>query len=156
MDIEQLFRSNYPAMLTLAFRLTRDEEVARDIVQDRFADLLADCPENVTPAYLLQGVRYACLNHIRNLALRERIKNLYALDLEEFEADDWPGEDDISLINTIIDCRLSPQTRRIVKMRFNQWMTYKEISNHLGISEVAVYKNLRHALDVLRKNFNGK
>ena len=34
-----------------------------------------------------------------------------------------------------------------------QGMSYREISTTLGISEVAVYKHLRHALDVLRQKF---
>lgn len=35
-DIEQLFQSNYRAMLTLAIRLLHDLETARDIVHDVF------------------------------------------------------------------------------------------------------------------------
>ena len=41
-------------------------------------------------------------------------------------------------------------------MRFNELMSYGEIAGQLGVSEVAVYKHLRHAMDVLRKIFNRK
>ena len=40
-DIEQLFQSNYRAMLTLAIRLLHDPETARDIVHDVFESLLS-------------------------------------------------------------------------------------------------------------------
>ena len=40
-DIEQLFQSNYRAMLTLAIRLLHDPETARDIVHDVFELLSA-------------------------------------------------------------------------------------------------------------------
>ena len=155
-EIEQLFRSNYPAMLTLACRMLHDSEAARDIVHERFASILTDCPASVTPAYLLHGVRLACLSHIRNVSLRQRLNLLYALELNETEDEEWPDEQEIALLNALIDEQLSPRARQVLKMRFNQRMSYKEIAETLEISEAAVYKNLRHALDVLRKKFNEK
>ncbi len=154
-DIEQLFRSNYPAMLTLANRLIHDSEVARDIVHEQFASLLTNSPDKVSPAFLLQGVRYACLNYIRKISMRNRINRLYALDFKEIEDEEWPDEEDIALLNSIIDNKLSEQSRRVIKLRFNSRLSYREISEKLNISEAAVYKHLRHALNVLRQNFNG-
>mgnify|MGYP001719688561 CR=1 FL=1 len=90
-DIEQLFRSNYTAMLTLAIRLLHDTDTARDIVHDVFESVLSENMSAVTPAYLLTGVRFASLKHLRSLSLRERFNNLYALDLDEIEDDEWPG-----------------------------------------------------------------
>lgn len=71
-DIEQLFRSNYPAMLTLAIY--------------------------VTPAYLLTGVRFASLKYLRSLSLRDRFNNLYALDLDEIDDDGWPDPEENSTV----------------------------------------------------------
>ncbi len=153
-EIEQLFRSNYHAMLTLANRLTHNGEVARDIVHDQFATLLMDCPSTVSTGYLLRGVRFACLNHIRNLSIRNRLNALYALDLDEIEDEEWPDEEEIALLNSIVDEKLSEQGRRVIKLRFNERLSYREIANKLAISEQAVHKNLRHSLNVLRKNFN--
>ena len=74
-DIEQLFRSNYKEMLILAKRLLHDEESARDIVHDVFASLLSGNVKTATTAYLLNGVRFACLKHIRHLSVRERLNS---------------------------------------------------------------------------------
>lgn len=155
-DIEQLFRSNYTVMLTLAIRLLHDADTARDIVHDVFESVLSENLSTVTPAYLLTGVRFASLKHLRNLSLRERFNNLYAIDLDETEDDEWPDPEDVARLNEQIDGALTTQCRRVVKMRFNGRMTYGEIAGQLGISEVAVYKHLRHAMDVLRQNFNCK
>lgn len=155
-DIEQLFRSNYTAMLTLAIRLLHDADTARDIVHDVFESVLSENLSTVTPAYLLTGVRFACMKHLRNLSLRERFNNLYALDFDEIEDDKWPDPEDVARLNELIDQSLTMQDRRVVKMRFNERMSYGEIAWQLGISEVAVYKHLRHAMDVLRQNFNRK
>ena len=155
-DIERLFRSNYPAMLTLAIRLLHDADTARDIVHDVFESVLSENLAEVTPAYLLTGVRFACLKYIRNLSQRERFINLYALDLDEIEDDEWPDPEDVARLNELIDQSLTEQDRRVVRMRFTDRMPYSEIAAQLGISEVAVYKHLRHAMDVLRQKFNRK
>ena len=151
-DIERLFRSNYVAMYTLACRLVHDEEVARDIVHDVFATLLAADLLSVTSAYLLRSVRNGCLNHIRNHSTRQRINSLYSMELEELDDESWPDENVVERIHNIVDQRLSEQCRKVVSMRFGQDMSYKDISYTLGISEVAVYKHLRHALVVIRQN----
>lgn len=152
--MERLFRGNYATMFGLAHRLVHDEEAARDIVHDVFASLLVDDPSIVTPSYLLRGVRYACLNHIRDISVRSRMRQLYAMDLTEIEDEDWPDEETIALMNDVIDRELSPQTRRVVRLRFSARLTYNEISKELGVSEVAVYKHLRHAINVLRQKIN--
>ena len=155
-DIEQLFRSNYQAMLTLAIRLLHDADAARDIVHDVFESVLSESLAMVTPAYLLTGVRFACLKHLRSLSLRERFNNLYALDLDEIEDDEWPDPEDVARLNELIDDELTKQDRRVVRLRFNERLPYSEIAGQLGISEVAVYKHLRHAMNVLRQKFNRK
>lgn len=98
-------------------------------------------------------MRFACLNHIRNLSVRERLNRLYALDLCEIEDDAWPDDEDVARLNAIVDSRLSDQCRRVVRLRFSGRLSYGDIAAELGISEVAVYKHLRHALNVLRENF---
>ncbi len=153
-DIEQSFRSNYAAMLTLACRLVHDEDVARDIVHDVFATLLSADEPSVTTGYLLRSVRNGCLNHIRNHSTRQRIKELYAVDLSEIDEGDWPDDEMIDRLHSIVAGKLPEQSRRVVEMRFSRDMSYREISSALNISEVAVYKHLRHALVVLRQNLN--
>lgn len=153
-DIEQLFRHHYKAMLLFATRLVHDQEAARDIVHDVFASLLNNENSTVTSGYLINGVRFACLKHIRNLSVRNRLNCLYALDCMEIENEEWPDEKNIQLIREIIDTKLSEQCRRVLRLRFTCGMKYHEIAEELSISETAVYKHLRHAFIVLRQNFS--
>lgn len=155
-DIEKLFRSNYRAMYILAYRLLHDEDIARDIVHDVFASLLDGDASPVSRTWLMNGVRYACLNHIRNLSTRDRLNRLYALDLDDIEDEEWPDDESIALLHDIIDNRMTEQTRRIVKLRYGEHLKYQEIAEKLSISETAVYKHLRHAINVLRLNFKQK
>lgn len=153
-DIEQLFRDNFKAMLTLANRMVHDEDTARDIVHDVFASVLSNSPDSVTPGYLFNGVRFACLNHIRDLSTRQRLHNLYSYEVYDVEDEEFNYEEAAVWLNTVIESCLSEQCQRVVRLRFTVRLTYREIAEKMEISEVAVYKHLRHALNVLRQKFN--
>ncbi len=153
-DIEQLFRTHYTSMHRLAMLLLRNEDVARDIVHDIFESLLNAGHTDVSGQYLLKSVRNRCLNYLRGLSTSERIKELYALDEQEVAAEEWPDDETIAKIHSTVSNNLTDACRRVVELRFTDGMSYKEISQTLGISEVAVYKHLRHAIDVLRKQLS--
>lgn len=153
-DIEQLFRSNYRTLLAFAVRTVHDESAARDIVHDVFANLLSENSFTPTAAYLAAAVRNRCVNHLRNLTTRQRIVGLYALECSAAENHDRPDDATIEQLSDIIAQKLSERTRCVLEMRFTAGMSYKAIAAQLGISEVAVYKHLRHAIDVLRKNLS--
>lgn len=153
-EIEQLFRLHYAAMYRLAMLLLRDDDVARDIVHDVFEALLVAGRSDVSASYLMTAVRNRCLKHFRNLTVQDRIKEVYSVDEEEIADEDWPDDETIFLIHSTIANELTDACRRVVALRFTDGMSYKEISATLGISEVAVYKHLRHAIEILRKKLS--
>ena len=153
-DIEQLFITHYTSMHRLAMLLLRNEDVARDIVHDIFESLLNAGHTDVSGQYLLKSVRNRCLNYLRGLSTSARIKELSALDEQEVAAEEWPDDETIAKIHSTVSNNLTDACRRVVELRFTDGMSYKEISQTLGISEVAVYKHLRHAIDVLRKQLS--
>lgn len=150
-DIERLFRGNYEAMHLLASRLLRDEDAAKDIVHDIFSGLLSGDSADVSSAYLLRAVHNQCVNRLRDLSTRQRIQSFYALDLKEIEDEEWPDEETLARMRDLIDS-LPEKCRRVFDLRFSKEKSYREISEIIGVSEVAVYKHLRHALDTLRQN----
>ncbi len=150
-DIERLFREHYPALVTLATRLVHEQETACDIVHDVFTTLLTDAPAYITPAYLANRVRFRCISYLRTLSVREKLLNHLRLDADE--ADDWPTDQDIVRLNSLIDNVLTDRTRQVVRLRYNSRMSYAEIAAELSISEAAVYKHLSHAMKTLRQNF---
>lgn len=137
-------------MHRLAMLILRDEDVARDIVHDVFEWLLNASLTDVSGQYLLRAVRNRCLNYLRSLTARERIRELYAINEQEIDDEDWPDDDTIAQIHSTVSNDLTDACRRVVELRFTDGMSYKEIAAALGVSEVAVYKHLRHAIDVLR------
>ena len=153
-DIEQLFKAHYTAMHRLAMLILRDEDVARDIVHDVFESLLNAGLTDVSVQYLLRAVRNRCLNYLRSLSTRERVNELYALDEQEIADEELPDEETMAQIHSTVTNDLTAACRRVVELRFTDGKSYKEIATTLGVSEVAVYKHLRHAIDVLRKKLS--
>lgn len=88
------------------------------------------------------------------MSVKERMTELYALDMTEIADEDWPDDDTIALIHATVAHDLSEACKRVVNLRFAEGKSYKEIARKLSISEVAVYKHLRHAMDILRSKFS--
>ena len=50
-----------------------------------------------------------------------------------------------------IESCLDDRSRRVIGQRYTQQLSYAEIAAEEGISETAVYKRIKKALDTLRK-----
>lgn len=153
-EIEQLFHRHYPPMYGVAIRILRNDDLARDIVHDVFETLLVSGKVDVSGSYLCAAVRNRCLKYIRSLSVQDRMKEAYSLSAQKISEEDWPDDDTISLIQTTVSQDLTDACRRVVNLRFTDNKSYQEIADIVGISKVAVYKHLRHAIDILRKKLS--
>ena len=164
-DIEQLFKAHYARMHRLAVVLLHDDDLARDIVHDVFAALLgsgqkiavlsigtSDLP--ATGSYLLKAVRNRCLNHLRDCEIHQRVANRYFLETEEYDTEEWPDEETIARIYSLIRSDISPQARRVIELRFSSGLPFAKIAAAMGISETAVYRHLSNALKIIRQKLN--
>lgn len=154
--LELLFRTHYCAMTRLARTILDDEEEAEDVVQNVFARLMEKgmtVPENKTEAYLMTAVRNGCHNVIRKKQLRKQVKNLYPVT---GMADEEPIETSIRKFNEIqdyMDEMLAEPHSSIMRMRFDDELTLKEIAQRLDMNINTVYKYLRQSIRQLRKHF---
>ena len=76
------------------------------------------------------------------------------MDGQEIADEDWPDEATIALIQSTVSNDLTEACRRVGNLRFTDGRRYQEIADILGISKVAVYKHLRHAIDILREKLS--
>lgn len=149
--IEKLFKANYERMYRLAVAILHNQDLAHDIVHDVFASLLDNKSDNtVTEAYLLRAVRNRCLNHIRDYGIHQRVENRYFIENEEYESEDWPDDETIARIYTLIRSDLTPQSRRVMELRFSDGLQFAKIAGIMGISESAVYRHLSNALKTIK------
>ena len=154
-NIEQLFKTHYAQMYRLAVALLHDDDSARDMVHDVFDRLLYGKHDIlVNGAYLLKAVRNRCLNHIRECEIHQRIACRYFLDNEEYDTEEWPDEDTIARIYSLISNEISPQARRVMELRFTDGLPFAQVAAEMGISQTAVFRHLSHALSIIRKKLN--
>ena len=156
--IAQLFRQHYPDMKRLAQLLLHDDVESEDAVDEVFATLIGKdiLPTGSTArAFLMTAVRNRCLNILRNRTIQQRIQGLYLLDSQMGDcADDM--EERIDNVRQVLDSDLDDTCRRVLTQRYDQQLSYAEIAKTEGISETAVYKRIRKALDSLKEKLQNK
>ena len=153
--IQRLFKQHYAKMLRVARTILYDEQESKDVVSDIFESLLrgqtvimADTEER----YLLTSVRNQCLKRIRDQETKLRME---AAPVEQSS----DAEDEDKRITDIVEfvvSHLKEQEQRIFHLRFTGGYSYDEIASAEGISRVAVWKHLSHALKEIRNRFNPK
>lgn len=155
-SIEQLFREHYAAMYRLALSLLYDAAEANDVVSDVFERLMHDHTvllPSTAGGYLLHAVRNRCLNAISHKSIRERVEKQLLTDAQcTSEADDERWTQTVQAI----DALQPPLRRQILKMRYEDGLSYEEIAQQLGVSKVTVYNHLSKAIDQLRRQLNNK
>ena len=155
-QFEQLFYSEYDRMYRAAHILLGNEDEAKDVVQDVFVQLWTGTSplrkESIT-AFLLTCVRNRCLNIIAHRQTEQK-----AMQLLTPETVDEGSHDDelVEVIKTYIDEQLTPQTSRIIQMRYYEEQSYKEISQSLGVSLSAINKHKVQGMRKLRSTFKNK
>ena len=155
-QFEQLFHSEYGRMYKAAYLLLGDEDEAKDVVQDIFAQLWAGTiplRQESVRTFLLTCVRNRCLNII---AHRKTVQDAAQAFLPETVDDGTHDDELLQAIEDYIDQRLTPQTSCIIRMHYNEEQSYKEISSTLGISLSAVNKHIVQGLRKLRSTFKDK
>ena len=155
-QFKELFLSEYGRMYKAAYILLGDEDEAKDVVQDIFAKLwagTAPIKEESKKTFLLTCVRNRCLNIIAQRQTHQESITFLMPAVIESEAYD---EKIVDAINSYVDERLTHQTSSIIKMHYNEDLSYKEISHSLGISLSAVNKHIVQGLRKLRLTFKNR
>ena len=147
-------------MYRAAHILLGDADEAKDAVQDVFAHIWDDSVvlrEESQRVFLLTCVRNHCLNIIAQRQRHKETERQLAMDDVSTNTDSLLGKSDeelISLVRQYIDEHLTPQTARVIRMRYDDEQSYKDISGKLGISLSAVNKHIVQGMRKLRQKFN--
>ena len=165
--LAKLFLQHYGKMQRVARTILYDEQAGEDVISDIFESLLrghttlsADWQDDACERYLLTSVRNRCLKVLRRKPWLGVTNNGQALGLSGIEltvaADNDADDDLITDIMAFAASHLSDQEQRILSQRFTHGLRYSEIATAEGISRVAVWKHLSHALNEIKKHFNPK
>ena len=144
---------HYVKMQRVARTLLYDEKESEDVCSDVFetllrADMLLE-PET-EEHYLMTSVRNRCLKRLRHESVTKAPSPLPLWGSASEE------DDRLSDIEEFVASHLSEREQRIFGLRFLEGYSYEEIAVAEGISKVAVWKHLSHAITEVKKHFNTK
>jgi RNA polymerase sigma factor (sigma-70 family) len=154
-SIETLFAALESPLLSYALRLVGERGKAEDVVQEAFMKLHVNFTEVREPRrWLYRTVHNLSLNH------RRKEQKLVALpqasDQEHRETPDPEPQPDqeivraegIGLVRLTMDA-LDKRSRDLVRLKFDDNLSYKEISERTGLTVTHVGYLLHHALKTI-------
>jgi RNA polymerase sigma-70 factor (ECF subfamily) len=156
--IEALFGALESPLLSYALRLSGELAAAEDIVQEAFMRLHAQFDEVREPRrWLYRTVHNLALNHRRQAGKIVSL-NLPAAEgapanpdttdpqpLPDEQIARWEG---IGLVRLSLET-LDDRSRELVRLKFNEELSYKEISTRTGLNVGHVGYLLHHALKAI-------
>ena len=150
-ECQRLFMQHYAKMYRVARTILYDEQESEDVVSDIFEHLLhkqTTLIPDTEEQYLLTSVRNQCFKRLRHVS-----SSLQDSDYVELADDSETDDERLTDIDEFVANRLSAQEQRIFRLRFTYGYSYEEIAAAEGISRVAVWKHLSHALNIIRQQF---
>jgi RNA polymerase sigma-70 factor (ECF subfamily) len=156
--IEELFAALESPLLNYALRLAGDLEAAEDSVQEAFMKLQSQFKEVREPRRWLYRT-------VHNLALNHRRKSAKVVTLDVNPRDDSAPppdpadpqplpdeqiarEEGIGLMRLSLET-LDERSRELIRLKFNENLSYKEISGRTGLKIGHVGYLLHHALKTM-------
>ena len=159
-SIEELFAALESPLLAYALRLVGERSAAEDVVQEAFMKLHAQFGEVREPQrWLYRTVHNLALNHRRatgkTVSLTVSVEDAPDGTNTADTTDPQPLPDEqIARIEGIGLVRLSLETlddrsRELIRLKFNEDLSYKEISERTGLKPGHIGYLLHHALKVI-------
>ena len=149
-EFERIFRQYYGGMFRLARKMLGDDQESKDVVSDVFAQLLkrhTDLHSDTLQGYLLTSVRNRCIN----LLVHKQKEQAAIVDLQT--EDGQTEQEQLDTLHRYIDEHMPELTQRILRLRYQQGLKYREIADALNISEVTVFNHLSQSLKELKDYF---
>jgi RNA polymerase sigma-70 factor (ECF subfamily) len=145
-DLEAIYRRDLGLLLLIVRRVLRSSADAEDIVQDAFLRVwraIGDGLVRSPRAVLFKTAYNLALNHLRNRRLREAEQNTVV----DERVDDAPSaEATLILMEDMRACReafdlLPVRCKQALSLRVVEELSYKEMSDRLGLSVSTIEKH---------------
>jgi RNA polymerase sigma factor (sigma-70 family) len=156
--IEQVFAALESPLLLYARRMLRDFSLAEDVVQDAFMKLHAQFHQVRAPqAWLYRAVHNLAVDHQRranrivfmgDAASDDETPLAEAADLQPLPDEQIARWEGIGLVRLVLET-LDERSRELIRLRFNEELSYKEMSDRTGLTVGHVGYLLHHALKAM-------
>ena len=148
LDLEQLYRREYPALVRLAATLVQDQDDAQDVVHEAFVGLQRRWPRLEDPGRAAGYLRVSVINGARSLHRRRAlVRRRPLVDSSVAPAADAPAllrEEYLAVVAAVR--RLPRRQLQAVALRYWSQMSDGDIAAALGVSEVTVRSHISRGL----------
>ncbi len=163
-----LFETLYDRYAGLVYNkcygFAKDEDEAKDLTQDVFLKLFVKLAsfkgKSKFSTWLYSFTYNHCVNYVtRNTAKKFEKQSVDYKDIENLSEEE---EDDKSLLTMKVDKLkvalelISPEEKMILLMKYQDFLTIKEIEDALGLGQSAVKMRIKRAKDKLITVYNEK
>lgn len=155
--IEEVFAALESPLLAYARRLVGDFAAAEDVVQDAFMKLHSQFQQVRTPQpWLYRTVHNLAVDHQRRASRIVLVDDRTSEDMPANDTSDsqpmpdeqiarWEG---IGLVRLVLET-LDARSRELIRLRFEEELSYKEIAESTGLTVGNVGYILHHALKAM-------
>lgn len=160
--IEKIYREQKYKYLNISKKICASTEDAEDAVSEAFekimkkAEIILQLERHIIEPYCVVIVKHESYNILRKKNRKINIEETSIHKIQEpqnIEADLLEQEAYEELFRNLR--RLQAKDRELVRLRFFENMSYKEIGQRMGISADAARKRHERILDRLRKLYEG-
>ncbi|SMC67831.1 RNA polymerase sigma factor [Pedobacter africanus] len=156
----EIYDRHWKLIYVHVYKMLRDEEDAKDIVQEVFGNLWIRA-ESIKNNTNIAGLLYtAARNKVFDLIERNKVRSDYIGEIASFIS--GTGNDQVDTIDEkrIIEIlereiqKLPPKMREIFELSRKENLSHKEIAAKLNISEQTVKKQVQNALKAIKPKLN--
>lgn len=154
----ELFFKYLPALQTFALRFTKDQEDAKEIIQDSFLRLWLNrdklaLVDNIK-AYLYKYVSNECLSYLKKKLREEKLANVMASNYNnsDYNTLNTVQVNEISRIIAQAVDKLPSQRKKIYELSRSDGKSIPEIADLLGLSPNTVKNALVQSLKSIRSH----
>lgn len=155
---KELYERYSGLLYVQALKKTKNEDEAKDIVQETFITLWNKRTElnfhSSFSSYLFKTVH----NRALNIFVHQKYHDDYIISLQNYlnqapaEADFLFREKELAQVIDRAVCALPEKMREVFQLSRYEHLTHKEIADKLGISELTVKTQVKRALRAIRIN----
>lgn len=152
-----IFRTHEHRLFTLAYRLTKSDQFAKDIIQEVFLKLWENRASissiSNMEAWLYRLTENKAIDFLRKAAADSRLKEAIWNNLQQIinEAEAWVAVKEYNQIIQKAINELPPQRKLIYQLHKEDGMNYQQIADELHISRHTVKNQLSSAMQSLRR-----
>ncbi|MDR6783825.1 RNA polymerase sigma-70 factor (family 1) [Pedobacter africanus] len=156
----EIYDRYWKLIYTHVYKMLRDEEDAKDIVQEVFGNLWIRAASIKNNANISGLLYIAARNKVFDLIERNKVRSDYIGEIASFISE--RGNDQVDTIDEkrIIEIlereiqKLPPKMREIFELSRKDNLSHKEIAAKLNISEQTVKKQVQNALKAIKPKLN--